>query len=168
MHNTEPTQQPAADATLDEHTVVKVAQIRPGDERLSLVLLPQRVHLRLELGRTAAGSTHSADAPVTRMVSIVAGDETGVVRVVLFDRDEELVLSGPEHALTTLPIVLRNCYAHVFEGRVELRVMEGLGTVALLEKETAGVPAPPAAVNTSVDVSQTLWEATALVLQPGA
>ena len=144
-----------------------MAQIRPGDERLSLVLLPQRVHLQLELGRTAAGRT-DPDAPVTRMASIVAGDETGVVRVVLFDRDEELVLSGPERALTKLPIVLRNCYAHVFEGRVELRVMEGLGTVALLEKETAGIPAPPAAVNTSLDVSQTVWEATALVLKAGA
>ena len=125
-----------------------------------MVLLPQMVHLRLEAGRPSAGP----DAPVTRMACIIAGDETGIVRVVLFDKDEATVFAGPDGALTNLPIVLKNCYAHVFEGRIELRVVDGIGTVSLLEKEMAGIPAPPTSINSSVDMSKTIWEATRLTL----
>ena len=134
--------------------------MRPGESGFSLVLLPQKVHLRLEVGRPGAGT----DAPVTRMVSIVAGDETGIIRVVLFDKDESTVFSGPDGALTTLPIVLRNCYAHIFEGHIELRVIEGVGSLSILEKETAGVPAPPTTINSALDVSKNIWEATRLTL----
>lgn len=98
------------------------------------------------------------------MVVLVAGDETGTVRVVLWDAAAAMVCPPPAHALAPLPLVLRHCCAAVFDGRVELRLMDGVGTAVLLEAETAGVPAPPAVVNTAVDVSATLWEPTALSL----
>ena len=123
-------------------------------------MLPQKVYLKLDVGRSNA----SPDAPVTKMVNLIAGDETGIVKVVLFDKDEDTVCSGPDGSLTTLPIVLRNCYAHVFQGRIELRVVNGIGSVFVLEKETAGVPAPPTTINTSLDISKTIWEATKLSL----
>ena len=72
--------------------------------------------------------------------------------------------AAPAHTLTALPLVLRGCCAAVFDGRIELRLLDGTGTVALLAAETAGVPAPPVLVNTAVDVSATLWEPTALTL----
>lgn len=148
---------------------MKVAQIQPGASDISLVVLPQRLLLRLETRRppddSSSDSSSSSDSgPATTMVVLVAGDETGTVRVVLWDAAAALVCPAPAHALTPLPLVLRRCRAAVFDGRVELRLLDGDGTVALLVAETAGVPAPPATVNTAVDVSATLWEPTALSL----
>ena len=149
---------------------MKVAQIQPGASDISLVVQPQRLLLRLETRRlpdpsaTTTTSENSSSGPVTTMVSLVAGDETGTVRVVLWDGAAALVCPAPAHTLTALPLVLRGCCAAVFDGRIELRLLDGTGTVALLAAETAGVPAPPVLVNTAVDVSATLWEPTALTL----
>lgn len=139
---------------------MKVAQLRPDTSDVSLVLQPLRVLLRLETRRLpeSTESTDSSNSPATTMLSLVAGDETGTVRVVLWDAAAETVCPSPTHALTTLPLVLRRCCTTVVDGCIELRLMDGLGTVALLAAETAAVPAPPVSVNTAVDISATIWE----------
>ena len=139
---------------------MKVTQLRPGTSDVSLVLQPLRVLLRLETRRLpeSTESTDSSNSPATTMLSLVAGDETGTVRVVLWDAAAETVCPSPTHVLTTLPLVLRRCCTTVVDGCIELRLMDGLGTVALLAAETAAVPAPPATVNTAVDISATIWE----------
>lgn len=141
---------------------MKVAQLRPDTSDVSLVVQPLRVLLRLETRRlpksTESTDSSNSNSPATAMLSLVAGDETGTVRVVLWDAAAETVCPSPTHALTTLPLVLRRCCTTVVDGCIELRLMDGLGTVALLAAETAAVPAPPATVNTAVDISATIWE----------